>query len=80
MTCRTRPPRFWFLLPLAALTLTACQGWPGADAARNTPYPVLLPLEQVLAETTTPPDPAPALNARAAALRARAATLRAATP
>lgn len=55
-------------LPLALLAACA--------ARTDAPYPALLPLDTLLTEAAPAPDPAPALEARAAALRARAAQLR----
>lgn len=81
-----RPARSACILLCLVLppALTACapfplEGSPGTDAAQAAPWPVLLPLDQVLARqdavTITEASNAELL-ARAAALRARAAGLR----
>ena len=67
---------------IASLSLGACSDWPDtglqSDAARNAPWPRLVPISDVLA---VPADriaegDTEALVARAAALRARADILR----
>lgn len=65
----TRP----FLL-LACLTLAAC------GDAQEGGYPALVPMQTLLDDAPLSPDPAPALEARAAALTARAEVLRNAQP
>jgi len=70
----------------AALTLSAgCAQFPDLDravpaSAQTGPYPKLVPIEGLLAQTEAPrieEDEDAALDARAAALRARAARLKA---
>jgi hypothetical protein len=63
------------------LTLTACATFPQVDAAASKsagPAPALLPMEELLAQTSAAQAEAAgnSLTARAAALRARAAALR----
>lgn len=62
---------------LLAMALAACSDLPrfdatGLDAAREAPYPRLVPLERALASADTPPR---FTEAEAASLRARAASL-----
>jgi hypothetical protein len=72
-------------LGIGLLPLSACTEFPDLDRAvpaseRNGPYPKLVPVEGLLAQTEDPriaEDEDDALAARAAALRARAARLKA---
>lgn len=68
-----------FLLALIALAaVTACAPFPQIDAmGRDTaPPPTLLPIDDLLAQAgPETPDPAPAIQSRAARLKARAAAI-----
>ncbi|MBA85399.1 hypothetical protein ACSSNL_02615 [Thalassobius sp. S69A] len=78
-----RPVLFLLLTPLFPLC-AGCAQLPDLDdhvtpAARQAPYPALVPLEPLLAgatETAISENTDPQLRARAAALRARAQRMR----
>ena len=79
----TSMPMTLRLIPLALLALTGCSAPILEDqitpAARNAPFPDLLPLETALSTQAKPlveDSTDAALQARAAALRARARDLR----
>lgn len=77
-------PRTHGLIVVGLLFCAGCAKIPALDetvdpAALRADYPVILPLDQVLAETQgrpATPDAADGLEARTDALRARAAALR----
>lgn len=60
------------LIPM--LLISCASGGTPPDA--QAPYPVLLPIDQILVDATPAPDPTADLASRASALRARAAVLR----
>lgn len=67
------------LVLLIPMLLLSCAG-DGTPHGAQAPYPVLLPIDQILVDAAPAPDPAPDpaadLTTRANALRARAAVLR----
>jgi hypothetical protein len=68
---------------LASVALSACAPFPELDAMPQDtgPTPKLAPIDSLLAQADAPsPDPAPALQGRAARLKARAAAIKVIPP